>query len=107
MYAVIELQWHQYIVTKWDNIVVDKIEWKKWDKISVENVLSVFDEKWENVLVGTPYIKKAKVSLEILETKKWKKIDVLKFKRKNRYKRKIWFRPHETFLEVKKIEVDG
>jgi ribosomal protein L21 len=42
-----------------------------------------------------------------LETKKWKKIGVLKFKRKNRYQRRIWFRPCETVLEIKKIEIDG
>jgi len=107
MYAVIELQWHQYIVTKWDNIIVDKMEWEKWDKINIDTVLSVFDEKGENVSVGSPYLKNAKVSVEILDTRKWEKINVLKFKRKNRYKRRIWFRPHETVLEIKKIEING
>jgi large subunit ribosomal protein L21 len=107
MYAVIELQWHQYIVTKWDNIIVDRMEWKKWDKINIENVLSIFDQKWETVSVGFPYIKNAKVSVEIVDHKKWDKINVLKFKRKNRYKRRIWFRPYETILEVKKIELNG
>jgi large subunit ribosomal protein L21 len=107
MYAVIELQWHQYIVTQWDNIVVDKMEWKKWDKINIENILSVFDEKGESVLVWSPYLKNAKVSVEILDTRKWEKINVLKFKRKNRYKRNLWFRPHETVLEIKKIEING
>jgi ribosomal protein L21 len=42
-----------------------------------------------------------------LDTRKWEKINVLKFKRKNRYKRRIWFRPHETVLEIKKIEING
>lgn len=107
MYAVIELQWHQYIVTKWDNIIVDKIEGKKWEKINIENILSVFDEKWENVTVGSPYIKNAKVSAEIIETKKWEKINVIKFKRKNRYKRKFGFRAQETILEIKEIKVNG
>ncbi len=107
MYAVIELQWHQYIVKEWDNIVVDKIEWEKWDKIQIKEILSIFDEKWGNVLVWSPYVQKAVVSFEIIDTKKWKKINVLKFKRKNRYKRNIWFRPHETTLEIKKIEVNG
>ncbi len=107
MYAVIELQWHQYIVNKWDKIIVDKIEWKKWDKIKNENVLSVFDEKWEKVFVWKPYVEKAKVELEILETKKWKKINVLKFKKKNRYERNFGFRPQKTTLEIKKIDFNG
>ena len=107
MYAVIEVKWHQYIVKKWDTIVVDKIEWNKWDKINIKEVLLAFNYKWEKVIVWSPYIQKAKVSAELLETKKWKKIGVLKFKRKNRYQRRIWFRPCETVLEIKKIEIDG
>jgi ribosomal protein L21 len=30
---------------------------------------------------------------------------VVKFKRKNRYERTIWFRPHQTVLEVKKLNL--
>ncbi|HOG15359.1 MAG TPA: 50S ribosomal protein L21 [Candidatus Absconditabacterales bacterium] len=107
MYAVIEVKGHQYIVKKGDTIVVDKIEGNKGDKINIEEVLLAFDDKGEKVIVGSPYIQKAKVSAELLETKKGKKIGVLKFKRKNRYQRRIGFRPCETVLEIKKIEIDG
>jgi len=107
MYAVIKLQWHQYIVNKWDTIVVDQMEWKSGDKIDIEEVLAVFDEKWEKVLVWTPCVKWAKVSAEIIESKKWEKIKVLKFKRKTRYKKVIWFRPHETYLQIKDVKVNG
>jgi hypothetical protein len=31
----------------------------------------------------------------------------LKFKRKVRYTKRIWFRPYQTVLEVKKIQVNG
>lgn len=107
MYAVIELQWHQYIVNKGDKIVVDKLEGKKWDKVKADKVLSVFDEKGDKVVVWKPYIEKAKVELEILETKKGRKINVLKFKKKNRYERNFGFRPYQTTLEIKKIELNG
>lgn len=107
MYAVVKLQWHQYIVNKWDTIVVDKMEWKAGDKIDIEEVLAVFDEKWEKVSVWTPLVKWAKVSAEIIESKKGEKIKVLKFKRKTRYKRVIWFRPHETYLQIKDVKVNG
>ena len=107
MYAVIDLKWHQYIVKQWDTIIVDKIEWKTWDKIDINEVLLTFDEKWETVKVWAPYIQKSKVSAELKETRKWEKVNVLKFKNKNRYKRKFWFRPHETVLEIKKREING
>ncbi len=107
MYAVIELKWHQYIVNKWDTIVVDNMNIEQWKKVDVVEVLAAFDEKAETVLLWKPYIKGAKVSLEVVENKKWEKIDVLKFKRKVRYTRRIGFRPYQTVLEVKKIEVNG
>ena len=107
MYAVVKLQWHQYIVNKWDTIVVDKMEWKAGDTIDIEEVLAVFDEKWEKVSVWTPLVKWAKVSAEIIESKKGEKIKVLKFKRKTRYKRVIWFSPHETYLQIKDVKVNG
>ena len=107
MYAVIELQWHQYIVKKGDQLVVNKMEDKVGSKVAIETVLSLFDEKWENVSIGKPYLNKAKVTVEILETKKWKKINVLKFRRKNRYERNFGFRPQETLLEIKKIDFNG
>lgn len=107
MYAVIKLQWHQYIVNKWDTIVVDQMEWKAWDKIDIDTVLTVFDEKWEKVVVWAPYVKGAKVSAEIVEMKKWDKIKVLKFKRKTRYKKVIWFRPHETVLQIKDVKFNA
>ncbi len=107
MYAVIELQWHQYIVKKWDQLIVNRIADEVGSKVAVDTVLSVFDEKGENVSIGKPYLNKAKVTVEILETKKWKKINVLKFKRKNRYERNFGFRPQETLLEIKKIDFNG
>ncbi len=107
MYAVIELQWHQYIVKKGDQLVVNKMEDAVGSKVAVETVLSVFDEKGESVSVGKPYLNKAKVTVEILETKKWRKINVLKFKRKNRYERNFGFRAQETLLEIKKIDFNG
>lgn len=107
MYAVIELKGHQYIVNEWDTIVVDNMDIKEGEKVEISEVLSVFDEKAEKVLVWTPYVKGAKVSAQVKENKKWEKINVLKFKRKVRYTKRIWFRPYQTVLEVKKIQVNG
>lgn len=107
MYAVIELKGHQYIVNEWDTIVVDNMDIKEGEKVEISEVLSVFDEKAEKVLVWTPYVKGVKVSAQVKENKKWEKINILKFKRKVRYTKRIWFRPYQTVLEVKKIQVNG
>jgi len=104
MYAVIQLKWHQYIVKQGDQITIDQV--KKDEKLTIENVLLCFDETWKNIVFGNPYIKKAKIDFEIVENVQWEKIRVTKFKRKNRYHRTIGFRPKQTILKIKKIQVN-
>jgi large subunit ribosomal protein L21 len=108
MYAVIDLQWHQYIVKKWDKITVDKIEptsGKK--KVLADKVLLVFDEDGKDVKIWKPYIDKATVECEILETKKGPKLKVVKYKIKNRYSRTMGFRPIQSTLKIKDITLDA
>jgi large subunit ribosomal protein L21 len=103
MFAVIELQWHQYIVRENDTIVVDKLELTD-SNYTADKVLLIAEEDGTNTLVGKPYIKGATVSFNVVtDFQKGEKIRVLKFKRKNRYQRIIGFRPHQTVLEVKSI----
>ncbi len=106
MYVVIELKWHQYIIKENDEIVVDKVDADEWKDITLENILLSFDEKWENVSLGTPYLK-WNVVCEIVKQQKWDKVRVVKFKRKNRYERNIGFRAHQTVLKIKKITLNG
>ena len=107
MYAVVELQGHQYIVSKDMEIVVDKIADESAKKLDVDKVLLVFDEKGENVIVGKPFIDNAKVIFDVVEFKKGDKIKVLKFKNKNRYQRIYGHRSHQTVLKVKDIKFNG
>lgn len=106
MYVVVELKWHQYIIKEDDEIVIDKLENDEWKDVTIENILLSFDEKWENVSLWTPYLK-WKVLCEILKQQQWDKVRVVKFKRKNRYERNIWFRPKQTVLKIKKITLNG
>ncbi|MDD3263120.1 MAG: 50S ribosomal protein L21 [Candidatus Absconditabacteria bacterium] len=103
MYAVIGLNGHQYIVTEGDSIVIDSLDVEEGKKIEVKEVLSVFDEKAEKVLVGNPYLEKISVTCEVSAHQKGDKMRVTKFKRKNRYQRTIGFRPKQTVLNIKKI----
>lgn len=106
MYAVISLQGHQYIVKEGDEIVVDTMDLEDGAKVDVDQVLAVFDDKAEKVVVWTPILK-AKVSCEVKNFQKGEKIKVIKFRRKNRYTRTIGFRPHQTVLQIKKVEFNG
>lgn len=107
MFAVIELQWHQYIVREDDTIVVDRIDLDS-DNFVTNNVLLISDEDGKDTVIGTPYIEDMNVTFSVVEAStKWEKIRVLKFKRKNRYQRVIWHRSHQTVLRVVNIGKDS
>lgn len=105
MFAVVEIKWHQYIVKSWDEIVVDNVWSDLENDFTIDKVCAIFDEKWEDVKLWNPYLENANVLFKVLENKKWDKIKVLKFKRKNRYQKIQWFRPHQTVLKVDKINI--
>jgi len=108
MYAVIALQWHQYIVQKWDTITVDKIEptdGKK--KVTIDTVLATYDADGKNVTIWQPYIAKASVVADIDGEKRWEKVTTVKMKIKNRYHRKRGFKAHQSILTIKDVIIDG
>ena len=107
MYAVVELKGHQYIVQEGDTITVDNVDLDEGEKMTIDTVLLAFDDKGEKVIVGTPYLAKAKVECVVAKHQKGDKIRIIKFKRKNRYQRTIGFRAHQSLLDIKKIEING
>jgi large subunit ribosomal protein L21 len=103
MYAVISLQGHQYIVSEGTQLTVDNLSTQEWEKLTIDTVLAVFDEKAETVKVGKPFVDGAKIEATVGTTAKGEKVQVIKFKRKNRYFRNKGFRPTETLLTINKI----
>ena len=107
MYAVVEIQWHQYIVSKWQDIVVDQMNIEEKKEVSVDTVLMVFDKDAKDVKIGKPHVDGVSVVFTVAGHQKWEKIRVVKFKNKNRYERNKWFTPLQTVLHVKDIAVNG
>lgn len=103
MYAVIEYKGKQYKAEKDALLQVDKIDAAKGDKIDIETVLLVSDG--DNVKVGTPYVQGAKVTVEVEDTFKDKKVLVFKYKSKKDYHRLIGHR--EQYTNVRVIDVIG
>lgn len=103
MYAVVDLQGHQYIVLEGAELIVDNVDKAQGEKLLADKVLALFDEKGTEVKVGTPYVSGAQVEFEVGTTQKGEKVRILKFKRKTRYARLKGFRPLQTVLTVKKI----
>ena len=106
MYAIVEYKGNQYKAEKDAVLTVDRIdesEAKAGDTITIDSVLLVSDG--EKVSVGTPYVKGAKVTVEVGETFKDKKVLVLKYKSKKDYHRLHGHREQYTKVTVKDIAI--
>lgn len=107
MFAVVQLQGHQYIVAKDQELIVDRLELEEWKDLVIDTVLLVFDESGKTLQIGQPTVAKAKVVATVVSHQKWEKVKIVKFRRKNRYQRNIGFRQHQTTLKIKSVEVNG
>ncbi len=101
-FAVIEHNKNQYKVEEGKTVDLPNFEYdEKKKKIEFDKVLLIeIDEKAE---VGTPYIDKAKVSGEIVESFRSKKLRVFKFKPKKRYQRTHGQRQTYVTVKINKI----
>jgi large subunit ribosomal protein L21 len=99
-FAVIEAGGSQYLVKEGDRLKTEKIQNKK-GKINLSNVLLYSDGK--SVVVKPEKLKKTKVSGEVIEIGKGKKVNIVKFKPKKRQLKKQGHRQLYNIIEIKKI----
>lgn len=100
-FAIIKASGKQFKISEGDTLILDKTPGKPKDKITFDKVLLVVDK--DKPKIGTPLVKNAKVTAEILSQEKAKKIKVLKFKAKSRYRKVKSHRSHITKVKIKKI----
>ena len=105
MYAVVQTGGKQYKVAVGQTVDVEFIESEVGDAVALDRVLMVSDG--ENVHVGKPFVEGAKVSAEVVEHGKGKKVVIFKYRPKQRYRRKRGHRQLYTRLEIKGIEAQA
>lgn len=103
MFAVIKTGGKQYKVKEGDVLKIEKVAGNAGDKIDFE-VLLLADEDGKDVKVGKPTVSGAKVSGEILEQGRAKKVNIIKYKPKVRYRRKNGHRQMFTKVKVTSIK---
>ena len=101
--AVIKTGGKQYKVAEGQELKIEKINVEPGKKVIFEEVLLISDEKGENAQIGDPLLKDVKIEAEVLEQAKDKKIEVIKYKAKSRYKKTYGHRQHFTKVKVGKI----
>jgi large subunit ribosomal protein L21 len=98
-FAIIETGGKQYRVSDGDIITIEKLseDLNQGDKVVFENVLMA--DNGSSAQIGTPYLVGAKVTGELLEQGRSKKVTVIRYKAKSRYFKKKGHR--QPFMKVK------
>jgi len=99
--AIILTGGKQYKVAERDILKIEKFDKKEGASVSFDKVLLYTDEK--KTEVGKPYLKGIKVTGKVLKQGKAKKITVIKYKSKTRYRRKKGHRQFFTQVKIEKI----
>lgn len=103
MIAIIETGGKQYVVQPGATLAVSTLPEAAGTSVTFDKVLLLADEAAGTVQVGAPYIDGATVTASIEEHGRAKKIVVVKFKPKVRYRRKAGHR--QPFTRVKVAEL--
>ena len=102
-YAIIKTGGRQFRVAEGDTIDVDLLDVDPGKTATFGDVLMFADGK--NVTHGTPLISGAKVTAEIVEQRKDKKVIAFKYKRRKGYHRTVGHRRKLTRVKIKSISV--
>ena len=101
LYAIAETSGQQFWFEVDRYYDIDRLNAKEKDKIILEKVLLLKDK--ESITIGKPYVKDAKIELEVVSHKRDKKILVYKMRPKKKTRRKMGHRQELTRVMVKSI----
>jgi large subunit ribosomal protein L21 len=104
-YAIIKTGGRQYRVTEGDTIDVDLLDVEAGKTATFGDVLMYADGK--DLTHGNPVISGAKVTAEVVEQRKDKKVIAFKFKRRKGYHRTVGHRRKLTLVKIKCISLGG
>ena len=98
MYAVFKKGGKQYRAAKGDRLKIEKLEAAEGENVEFNEVLLV--GKGGKVKVGTPLVSGSKVKGKVIVQAKDRKIDVIKFRRRQNYRRTYGHRQWFTLVEI-------
>ena len=101
LYAIAETSGQQFWFEVNRYYDIDRLNAKEKDKITLDKVLLLKDK--DSITLGKPYVKDAKIELEVVSHKRDKKIIVYKMRPKKKTRRKMGHRQELTRVMVKSI----
>ena len=102
-YAIIRTGGRQFRVAEGDTLDVDLLDVEPGKTATFGDVLLFTDGK--DVTHGSPLVSGAKVTAEVLEQRKDKKVVAFKYKRRKGYHRTVGHRRKLTRVKIKSINV--
>ena len=103
LYAIAETSGQQFWFEVDKYYDIDRLNAKEKDKITLDKILLIKDK--DNISLGQPYVKNAKIELEVVSHKRDKKIIVYKMRPKKKTRRKMGHRQELTRVMVKSISI--
>ena len=104
-YAIAETSGQQFWFEVNRYYDIDRLNAKEKDKITLDKVLVLKDK--ESITIGKPYVKDARIELEVVSHKRYKKILVYKMRPKKKTRRKMGHRQELTRVMVKSITIEN
>ncbi len=101
MYAVIAHSGQQFRLEEGDELTLDRINAEAGDTVDIDDVLLIGGEK---VKVGTPIVKGAKVTVEVIAQELGEKRSTFKYRPTRRSRVRKAQRPSLTRVKVTKIK---
>ena len=101
LYAIAETSGQQFWFEENKYYDIDRLNAKEKDKITLEKVLLLKDKN--SITIGKPYVKDAKIELEVVSHRRDKKILVYKMRPKKKTRKKMGHRQELTRVMVKSI----
>lgn len=102
MKAVIQTGGKQYLVTEGQALDVEKLELAEGATLDLDPLMVAQDDG-SNPQFGTPMVQGAKVVAKIVEHGRGKKVSIVKYKPKSRYRRHNGHRQPFTKILIEKI----
>jgi large subunit ribosomal protein L21 len=106
VYAIIEDRGTQIKVAPGDVVDIDVFPGEQSQSLTFDRVLAIGDaSKGAAANIGTPYVKGATVTADVVEQVRGEKLDVIMYKRRKGQRRKMGHR--QNYLRIKITGING
>ncbi len=101
MYAVIKTSGKQFRVEEDQIIKVDRLDKEVGGNVEFSDILMLAND--DDIQIGTPTVKGAKIIGTVLEHSRGKKVKIIKFKRRKHHMKKQGHRQNYTAVKITTI----